>query len=244
MAGKIFLLKNTRLYINQYDMSGLSRTLDSLVKSFEKVDMTAWDYNVSRAMGNRCEVGIMGYGALLDIDTGKSLDALQENQDAHVSLLIGAGAAPAVGDLAYIVPGIQFGGLMSIETGAVGFSGIDFIPEPGQAGAYYISPYGVVLEIATSRTATQTGSSVNNAAATTAGWSAMLHVISSGANWEIKIQHSANDTDWADLTTFTADGSTALAEHKSAATTVNQYTRILSTRTSGNLTVVCVLARN
>ena len=206
--------------------------------------MTPWDYNVSRAMGNRCEVGIVGYSALLDIDTGKSWDALQENQDANVSLLLGDTSAPAVGDLAYLCPGVQFGGLMTEESSAIAISDIDFIPHPNNTGEYYIDPYGVVLEIATQRTATQTGSSVDNGAATTAGWSAILHVISDSADWSITIEHSTNGSDWSTLTTFTADGSTATSEHKSGSDTVNQYVRYVATRTSGNLTAVCVLARN
>lgn len=244
--GKTFLLKNTRLYINQYDMSGLSRSFDNLLKVYERVDMTAWDHGVSRAIGNRCEVGIEGYSALLDIDSDKSADALSEAQDAQVTLLLGDTSAPAVGDLAYIVPGIQFGGLLENLSGAVGFAGINFYPEPTLTGTYYIEPWAYCLEAATARTETLTGASVRDPgqAQTTAGWSAILHIMSTGGDWEIKIQDSANDSDWADITTFTADGSTATVEHKSGIDALDQYVRILATRTSGGLTCVLSIARN
>lgn len=244
--GKTFMLKNTRLYINQYDLSGLSRSFDSLLKTWERVDMTGWDQAVSRAIGNRLEVGIEGYSALLDVDTGKSADALIANQDANVSLLMGATKAPIVGDLAYLCPGVQLDGKIGDLSGAVGFTGVNFYPEPNNTGQYFINPYGVVLEIATERTETKTGDSVLAPIdeATETGWSAILHIISSGDEYTITIEHSANDDSWAELTEFTANGATAISEHKSGSTSVNKYVRYVATKTSGNLTAVCVFARN
>ncbi len=242
--GKGLLLKNTLLYINQYDLSGLSRSFDSLLKTFERVDMTPWDYSVSRAIGNRCEVGIMGYTALLDVGTGKSADSLIADQDANVSLLIGEAGTPAVGDLAYSVPGVQLQGLLQIEAGAVGFAPTDFIPKSTLTNANYLDPWGVVLEINTRRTATKTGDTIDQGAQTTAGYSAFLHITVGGANYTIIIQDSINGSDWATLHTFTATGSAATSEHGGNSGTVDQYVRYLATKTSGDLLAVCVLCRN
>lgn len=242
--GKGLLLKNTRFYINQYDLSGLSRSFDSLLKTYERIDMTPWDYNVSRAIGNRCEVGIMGYTALLDIGSGKSADALIAEQDAYVSLLIGEAAAPLVGDLAYCIPGIELQGLIQIDAGAVGFAPTDFIPEPTLLNANYLNPWGIALEIATERTATKTGDTIEQDAQTTAGYTVFLHIFSSGADYTIIIEDSINGSAWETLHEFNINGSVAAVEHGGGSGTVDKFVRYVATKTSGDLTAVCVLCRN
>lgn len=241
--GKL-ILKDARLYMGQYDMSGLGRTFDELDNEFERADMTAWDDEVMRGMGNRRSVGISGLSLLLDQATGKSLDASEAEQISNFSILFGEDGAPEVGDLAYSIPGIQLAELLDEQENAIVMTGINLVPEPGQANVNYKYPFGVTLCEATERAATVSLSSVDNGAASTAGWTVFLHVMSSGGDWAIKIEHSTDGSAWSDLTTFTADGSTATSEHKGGSGTVNQYTRATLTRTSGNLTAVIVLCRN
>lgn len=76
------------------------------------------------------------------------------------------------------------------------------------------------------------GATYNNAAATSAKYSAILHVFTPATadTYEIKVQDSTNGTLWTDLCTFTADGSAIVSERKTG-TAVKQYRRITTTRT-------------
>jgi hypothetical protein len=58
----------------------------------------------------------------------------------------------------------------------------------------------------------------------------------------VKIQDSANNSDWADLITFTGS-SAASAERKTVTGTVNRYVRLNVSGTFSNLAVAVVLVR-
>ena len=94
---------------------------------------------------------------------------------------------------------------------------------------------GYVLAHATiTNTATGTGFQVN-AAPATARCSATLHIWSSCAadTYVVKVQHCTTvDGVYADLLTFSANGSAITSERQTAASgTVNQFIRVLATRT-------------
>ena len=82
-------------------------------------------------------------------------------------------------------------------------------------------------------TATTTGSSVNNSAATTVKYAAVLHVWTptSTDTYVVKVQHSTDNSTWADLAAFTLNGKTITSERLTGTGTVNQYRRVLATRT-------------
>jgi hypothetical protein len=95
--------------------------------------------------------------------------------------------------------------------------------------------FGVILQQG-SITDTLTGASVLDPsnAAQTAACGAVLHIWTAAAadTYVVKVQHSANDSTWADLITFTADGSTITSERQVVASgTINKYRRVLATRT-------------
>jgi hypothetical protein len=85
-------------------------------------------------------------------------------------------------------------------------------------------------------TNTATGASVLDPtdAAVTAACAGVLHVwdICAADTYVVKIQHSANDSTWADLVTFTLNGSALGSERVAVASgTINKYRRVLATRT-------------
>lgn len=88
--------------------------------------------------------------------------------------------------------------------------------------------------------------SVDNLAATTNGGAAILHVttVTGGGNCVVKIQHSTDNSTWADLITFTT-ATAATYERKELAfgTTVNRYTRATATATTGTYTFQTSFAR-
>lgn len=90
---------------------------------------------------------------------------------------------------------------------------------------------GVVLGALGALTATANGAAHDNGAASTNGYVANLHVTAvSGTNPTntAKVQHSTDNSVWADLCTFAA--ATAItAEQVTGTGTVNRYTRVVDT---------------
>lgn len=109
---------------------------------------------------------------------------------------------------------------------------------------------GVVLAGNLVVSTTSTGSAVDNAASTTNGGVAHLHVVANTRNGTTvaKVQHSADNSTWADLVTFaTISTATQTSERSvvSTGTTVNRYLRALVTPagSTGSLTVTVTFAR-
>lgn len=87
---------------------------------------------------------------------------------------------------------------------------------------------GISLRDLTSATATGTGTALDNSASSANGGVGILHVTanSHNAGATFKVQHSADNSTWADLVTFTVVSTTALANERIAVTgTVNRYLR-------------------
>lgn len=106
---------------------------------------------------------------------------------------------------------------------------------------------GVFLHALEAETETGSEASVNNGASTAYGALGNLHVtsVAGGGTWTFKAQDSANNSDWADLITFT--NVTAPTSQASEVTgTVDQYTRAdwsVSGGTGNSITFAMALAR-
>lgn len=239
------LLRGCRLYHGGYDLSCDSRTFGTLENTCGEIDNWGWCETHGNYLADRRMVGIMGYQAMMNDTAGRSLPVLSAQGTAAMSMLIGdAGAVPAVGDLAYLLPAIELGEIASIDGGLVMLSG-DFRYDAAQYSAYYENPWGVVLHPATSLSSTTNGTSVDNVASSANGGFGIVHVTASdGGEWEFKIQDSANDADWSDLITFTIIGDAVEAEGLGVTGTVDQYVRAVATRTSGTVTPIITFARN
>ena len=91
-------------------------------------------------------------------------------------------------------------------------------------------------------------SSVDNSASSANGGAGTLHVPTNtvNGNTTIKIQHSANNSTWADLISFTVVGaSTKTSELKAVSGTVNRYLRATASTagSSGSITFMVAFAR-
>lgn len=109
---------------------------------------------------------------------------------------------------------------------------------------------GVVLAGNLAVSTTSTGSAVDNAASSANGGVAHLHVTANTRNGTAvaKVQHSANNSTWADLVTFTTISTGTTTSQRSvvnSGTTVNRYLRALITPagSTGSLTVTVAFAR-
>jgi hypothetical protein len=111
--------------------------------------------------------------------------------------------------------------------------------------------YGVLLATSQVVTATVNNTSVDNAVSSANGGVAHLHVPTNSRNGAVtvKVQHSANNSTWADLVTFTATTNGVITSERTevaAGTTVNRYTRAqVSTITgsTGSVTITVGFAR-
>lgn len=98
--------------------------------------------------------------------------------------------------------------------------------------------YAVALTALAAVTATTTGTGVDNTASTANGGIAQLHVTANtwSANATIKVQHSSDNSTFADLASFTVVSTTVKTSERvavAAGTTVNRYLRALNTLTAG-----------
>lgn len=107
---------------------------------------------------------------------------------------------------------------------------------------------GVMLMNEAARTSTAALSSVDNAAASTGGGVAHLHLVAQSTltSYVVKVQHSSNASAWSDLITFT-DSTAETVQRSTVAGTVKRYTRAnISTFTGGagkSVTAVVAFAR-
>lgn len=86
----------------------------------------------------------------------------------------------------------------------------------------------VVLNPLSAKTATATGTQVDNGASTTNGLAAYLHVTAASGTTPtlvVKVQHSADASTWADLVTFTTMDAAHDYERATATGTINRYLR-------------------
>jgi hypothetical protein len=109
--------------------------------------------------------------------------------------------------------------------------------------------YAVSLQALSAQTATGNGTSVDNSASSANGGAGMLHVTANTQDSTsiVKIQHSSDNSTWADLVTFTTVPTVTTTSEKivvASGTTVNRYLR--TTRTiagTGSITYQTSFAR-
>jgi hypothetical protein len=102
--------------------------------------------------------------------------------------------------------------------------------------------YGVILQPHAALTTTTTGTNVDNAASSAAGGSAYLEVsaLTGFTSVACKVQHSADNSVWADLATFTATTTAPRAQRVTVAGTVNRHLRAVTTPTGTGSIAVCI----
>jgi hypothetical protein len=184
-------------------------------------------------------------------DTGRSLDQLQTAGDSiasQLSLCFGGGGEPAVGDPAYMLPSIQVNDLVGFDSQAAVLSGVDFMPDASQYDTNYAKSLGHVMRGPTSLTATLSASSANTVdgvAQSTNGGIAILQILAtSSGDFAFKLRDSTDDSSFADLASFTLDGSAIGSELITFSCTVDQYVGFDAQRTGGSCTAICTFVRN
>jgi hypothetical protein len=232
-----------RLLANGHNLSGDMRSVGSFGTEFAQADATGWSDGVMQYLAGRGSVMLDGFTAIFNntpTATGPtaagSHDVMATGGSYYVSLFIGVRAAPAIGDPCFASV-FEQGGYTVTGGGdeavmlAANFGGSAVLPTTADV-------WGVTLAAGTELTGSTNGGSVNNGASSSDGYIAFLHVPqTTGAqasnDWAFVIEDSADDSSFSTLATFTADGSAITAERLEGTGTVEQYVRLVSTRTAG-----------
>ena len=252
-GGKNKLMRSARIYVGGYDLSGDSRTFGTAMGTFGEVDFTGWSELVRNYLADGwLQAGITGYQALMNDTSGRALDQLQLSGDStasQLSLCFGSGGAdPAVPDPAYVLPSIQLNDLQGFDSAAAVLSGVDFRMDAAQYDANIAKTLGHVMRGPTTLSATLSASSsntVDGGGQTTEGGFAILHILSTASgNFAFKLRDSSDDSSFADLASFTLDGSAVGSELITFSGTVDQYVGFDAARTGGSCVAVCTFVRN
>lgn len=246
-SGKDKLQKYTRIYIAGYDLSGDAVTFGSAENSYEEVDMTGWDEDLKTFLGGQRMGGLTGFQAIMNATAGRSHAVMQTpNAEKDLTLFFGGGGAPAIGDPAFMLPGLFTSSSIAATGGRPIVTG-EFALKPGVSN--YLNPFGRCHWYQTQMTASVDGASIDWGVdlVKTNGAYAILQCYSAGTGaLTFEIEHSANDADWSNLMTFTTvDGQAVETEYISTSSTVSRYTRLAVTAgTNTGCNVVCALAIN
>jgi hypothetical protein len=106
---------------------------------------------------------------------------------------------------------------------------------------------GKILQVLEAKTADWNQASVDNSASSANGGSGYMQCTAGSgfSAFEGKIQHSADDSSWADLITFTSSVSDPYAERSTVTGTVNRYLRFTGNVTgSGTITIFAGFSRS
>lgn len=226
-----------------FELTGQLNQFDIAVE-FEEIDVTAFQDGAENAMPG-LPMGTVSQTAFVDGTIGSSHDALKtvgSPTDKQLCILFGQNALPAIGDPAFAMQCKHYKYNLNAALRAALLATGEF-KSSGER-----PDHGVVLANQ-QITNTTTFTSVDNGAATTIGGAAYLQVLTptTADSYQVKVQHSTNDSTFVDLTTFTANGQARTSERKEFAGTINRYTRGIATRagSAGNpFKLSLVLARH
>lgn len=242
--------KNTAVYIDEFDLTSYF-TDSSVTLNNDVAETTAYgDTNKSYLLGIRS--GTLSLSGMWSADTDGSdeeLQALLGNATTPI-LTIREGAA-AIGSRAIIAQANETSYAITNPVADIATVTADFECTPNQvSNLTFALAGGVQLTAGASIAHGSLGnlSSVDNSASSANGGAGTLHVPTNtvGGNTTIKIQHSANNSTWADLISFTVVGSSAkTSEIKAVSGTVNRYLRATASTagSSGSITFMVAFAR-
>jgi hypothetical protein len=216
------------IFFKGYDLTGNSRQFN-IEPGFLPDDVTAFQDNVENSIPDvaQCKASLTAY---LNPATDQSHTALKtpgSYTDQVLMILFGQNLAPVIGDPAFAMLCKQFSYATPLAVKSAIVADATF-----ECGLY--RPDFGVVQANTTITNTTNFASVNNGAATASGGTAYLECLGvlAADTYQVKIQHSTNDSVWADLgSAFTINGATRNSQRISFTGAINQYTRAVATRT-------------
>ncbi len=223
--------KDTQFYIDEFDLSSYVTSAETSFTN-EPVESSAYGA-ASKAFLTGLQTSTLTLNGLWAADT--------DGIDEELQPLLGSTTPPlitvklgtsAIGGRCLLMQADETAYAVSVPVADITSVTADFIANTKATTDLTLAAQsGVQLSVGTSIAHGSLGAlaSVDNAASSANGGFGILHVPTNTENGTttIKIQHSANDSSWADLITFTnvsASGKTS--ELKAVSGTVNRYLRV------------------
>ena len=242
--------KNTAVYIDEFDLTSYFNDTSIAIDNDVSETTAFGDTNKSFILGTRG--GTLSMTGMWAADTDGSdeeLQALLGNATTPI-ITVREGAA-AIGSRAVIAQANETSYAITNPIADVVTVSADFECTPNQvSNLTFALAGGVQLTAGASIAHGSLGnlSSVDNGASSANGGAGTLHIPTNtvNGNTTIKIQHSANNSTWADLISFTVVGaSTKTSEIKAVSGTVNRYLRATASTagSSGSITFMIAFAR-
>jgi hypothetical protein len=219
------------IYFAGYNLTGYSREFDTAVE-FDELDTTSYQD------GSKNSIPGMGKGTgaitvFLDPIAEKSLEVLKARVGSFTPhsliILFGNNTTPTEGDVGQMLWCKQYklqvpGSVVNPFIGNVSFAGDKLL----YGGICHANRVG-----ATKITDTWTGASQDGVAQSTKGMVAQIQILTPTTtdSYVVKVQDSNDEVTWVDSIIFTADGQTRTSERGAATGTIEQYTRVIATRT-------------
>jgi hypothetical protein len=204
-------LKNYRVYIDGYDMSGYARSFGPLACTFEEgVDDAISQDMKSTTLGN-ATIGMGTFNGIFD-DTALGVHALMKDAGAMRNVLIAVGiqGVPVDNDPAFCGQFLQKDYLVGGGENPIALT-IPFDNTGNGASAInYPRPWGVLLHSKKAETAANTAVGLDQLAGTTKGGYMMYHITAAAGTGAktgvIKVQHSVTTNDNAEFSDLLSSG--------------------------------------
>jgi hypothetical protein len=220
---------NSQLYLGGYEVTQWVKTGD-VERSMDANERTAWGNNGNRSYRPGLVTGKMSVERFDDEGDAVGVDGVAEIVRSFIRAA-GGFVATLVNDTPVVGGACEmFNAHLASDKRGAPVDGIRTGTTELQAEAL---EDGVLLKTLGAETASTTGTSVDNGAATTGGWVVHQHVTAKAGttpSLTTVIEHSTDNTTFATLTTLAATDVVG-AERKSGTGTVNRYRRRKSTIT-------------
>jgi len=218
--------KNTVVLINATDMSGYLKEA-SVANSVETADVTAFGTSGAKAYIVGLRDGTVSLSGMFDGATGASDPVFQQALGASEGVVSVFPEGTTIGKRGLTAGIHETSYNLSSPVGDVVSATVELQATGGVDDAVSLHALGA-------ETATGNATSNDNTASTANGGVGSLHVTANTRNGSttFKIQHSADNSTWADLVTFSTVATTITTQERVAVasgTTVNRYLRATHT---------------
>jgi hypothetical protein len=234
--------KNTVVLIDQFDLSGYFKE-STTSRSVETSDTTAFG-NSAKTYIAGLKDATMNLSGMFDGSVGAVDETMAASLGGIDDIVTVQIEGNVVGTIAHMMEAQQTSYEVSSPVGDVVSVTAQLQADGGLESGRVLAPATVVTTATTTN-----GTSVDNAAASTNGGVAHVHV-TANANLNtttIKVQHSTDNSTWVDLVTFATVATTIKTSQKvtvAAGATVNRYLRSQITTTgTGSITTTVAFAR-
>lgn len=222
--------KHTKIWVGGYVLTTKTKDIAASIAA-DELEESGYSQDHSTLKGQfTSDITLDGYFSPTTGETHTALNSLSDTNKV-VSTALGENAAPAQGDITISLDAEQ----MNYEVVPNLTDVIGAMANFKQTGNP--AEFGILLADETAVSSNSNTSSVDQSAQSSNGAAAALHItgVSASDTITVKVQDSANDSDWADLITFTLDGSAVGAERATVSGTVDRYVRVLWTVTGSGI---------